>query len=254
MAHIVTNAEKTSFQENGFLILRRAIEPELMQRIEEQLWSAVDVPRDDPHAWTERTDIRLDRPDEHKTGAMLELSQHENVWGVCKQFVGESVLREPSGFDVLISWPRPGTDWNVSYSGHIDGYNVQHEYHPFTIGATVYGLPVQHAGGAFTYWPGSHLPAWKHFREHGWLDDDGRDSFSGKPGLGADVGPGREFIGEPGDLLFWHNLLTHSGSHNAGSNVRFGLIARFTRTDVDSVTEDRDPDPWKYWEGLDPSA
>ncbi len=47
MAHILTNDERRFFKENGFLILRGAVEKPLMDRVEKQLWDAVDDPRDD---------------------------------------------------------------------------------------------------------------------------------------------------------------------------------------------------------------
>ena len=250
MAHELTMNERRFFQENGYLILRGAVEKQLMDRVKSQLWEAVDDPHDDLEAWAKRDNIRLDRPEEHKNGAMLELSQHANTWGICEQLVGRETINDPSGVDVLITCPRPAADWDMPGHGHLDGFNVKGEYHAFTVGFTAYGLPVGHKGGAFTYWPGSHHKAWEHFQKNDYLDAEGIDSFTGRPGLGADLGPGDEFVGKPGDILFWHNLLTHTGSGNIGTAPRFGLIARFTRHDIAGVIEDRKADLWDYWGGI----
>ena len=64
----------------------------------------------------------------------------------------------------IIRWPEPEKKWQMPKSGHIDAYGGK--WPPFMIGATTYLYDVETKGGSFIFWPDSHYPTHRYFRQN----------------------------------------------------------------------------------------
>ena len=47
----LSDADKTFFKENGYLVMRGAVEPETVDAALDRLWEALDEDRDGPESW-----------------------------------------------------------------------------------------------------------------------------------------------------------------------------------------------------------
>ena len=134
---------------------------------------------------------------------------------------------------MLVQWPRSGAAWDWPAQGHIDGYGPGGWSGGFMLGATAYLDDVEANGGAFIYWPQSHLPTHAYFRENpAHIDGSFRDREDWEPrqwGLFSDRSPHgpEQFVARAGDVIFWHCFLCHTGSTNIRSKPRLGLFARW---------------------------
>ena len=106
------------------------------------------------------------------------------------------------GGSPLVKWPKPGEEWKMPSSGHIDAYGPG-GWSPFMMGATTYVYDVEPGGGAFVFWPKSHQTTHKYFLKYPEQVDG---SFTDIEGWGWNVfsdlspeGP-REFVASAGML------------------------------------------------------
>ena len=207
---------------------------------------AEDVDRDDPATWIDKRGGNI--PDIGQTPYAKRVVG-ERVFDVAEELVGAGTLRRGGGFLAKPNFPRADTDWRPA-RGHLDGYPAGANgvtlgtVGMFTVAATMYVSSVKPKGGGFTVWPGSHRIHADYFRTYP-LDVNGAD------GVHGDLGEGVEFIGEPGDVCFWHHWMWHTAGMNAGDDIRLALITRYSLQDMDVVRRGvADGDPWKGWSGV----
>jgi hypothetical protein len=157
--------------------------------------------------------------------------------------------------ELIVRPPQPDTPWLGARAPHIDfpvGVPIRYLANTLT-----YFTPIESRGGAFMYWPGSHLVAWRHFAEYP-LDylSRGERSQGQTFELLMPRMPGQpvEFLGRPGDLLVWHHLLFHSPSVNKRPTTRLAYFGRWGQAlDDDEPLYDFSGSPWR-WRMLDNMA
>ena len=121
------------------------------------------------------------------------------------------------------------------------------------LGATTYLEDVETRGGAFIYWPQSHLSTQEYFREFPEQIDGSfreRDDWDERTwAIFSDRSPQGplEFVGAAGDLILWHAFLCHTGSANVNSRPRQAVFSRWHRSDREEMRFDIPEDLWKYW-------
>ena len=247
----LTDQDKAFFKENGFLVVRSALDSQIVAAAQDVFWSHVtemdpDIQRADPETWTDKGYQTVPCGSESE---IKNLVYEDPIFTMAEEMVGQGLLNEDGGVGPHVNFPRPGQKWNPPKHGHLDGYHTPTNGVPkgtvgqFTLGATVYLSQVEAQGGGFTVWPGSHKVWAEFFRYH---------DVDCLPGGAApfNLGDGHEFTGQPGDICFWHGMMTHTAGHNVSRNVRIACIARLRRKDLEQIRYDFSEDIWKYWEGI----
>ncbi len=242
---LLTDADKQFFKDNGYLVVRGALDQDTIDDALDKVWDSIDEDRNDPDSWIRKG---------YRTApiggdpAIRGTIYDNNVFKMAEEMVGEGKLHSGGGASPHINFPDPDREYREP-RGHLDGYHTPTNGVPkgvvgsFTLGATTYIETVEKHGGGFTIWPGSHL-IWAEYFKHHDLDS--------LPGGTApfDLGPAYEFTGEAGDVCFWHNQMSHTAGPNCGSNVRIALIGRYRRKDLDQIKFETPEDMWKYWDGI----
>lgn len=235
----------THFKQHGFLILRGFIDDDTLQAWRRQFWGHVGAESGDPTTWPEDYVVKDFGVDPSFGG----LPKMQSVIG---QLGGDRFAG--GGGSMLVQWPKPDTPWKAPDQGHIDGYGPGGWSGGFMLGATTYLEDVDPGGGAFYYWPDSHLPVQAYFREHPQQIDGSfreRDDWEERKwGLFSDDGPSRpqEFTGAGGDVILWHCFMCHTGSPNLNARPRLAVFSRWHRSDREETKWDVPEDLWKYWE------
>lgn len=237
-----------SFKENGYLILEGLIEPAYIDAWRRRFWDVVGGDEHDPATWkskdyvTKDLNIPLDQ----------RLDAHPRLRAIVNQLGGGN-FDGSGGIQPLVHWPQDTTAWRMTSWGHVDGYPPG-SWYPFMLAATTYLYDVEPMGGAFIYWPKSHLTTQRYFLEN--PDDiDGRfreriHNFNwGGPNefTRRAPEPPREFIARAGDVILWHSFLIHTGSANIRPSPRVGFFARYHHLQQDTFKHEVPENLWKYW-------
>jgi hypothetical protein len=231
-------------KENGYLILRNFIDPLQVQTWRHQFWQHLDADADDPSTWPDSYVIEGFSTDP----IMGHLPQ---ISAVVEQLGGGQF--NGGGGSMLVQWPKQDQDWNLSNSGHIDGYGPGGWSGGFMLGATTYLHDIEHRGGGFLYWPQSHLSTHDYFLEFPAHIDGSfteREDWEERTWrVFSDKAPQTpvEFTGRAGDVIFWHCFLCHTGSPNVLSVARTGVFSRWHHADKEQMRYDIPEDLWKYW-------
>jgi hypothetical protein len=231
-----------SFKSDGFLIVEDFVEPDTLDLWREQSWRRFESSMDDPKSWPDMQTVEeFDFEPPEKTFIRLPKTN-----ALCEHFGGGAFYGKE---EMLMQWPQPpGTEWTMP-AGHIDGYG-SNGWSPFMFGATIYLYDVEAGGGAFIYWPKSHLSTLDFFLER---PDQIDGSFLDAEGWSWNMirdrtpEPPREFAARAGDVIFWHCYLVHCGSINVRNTPRFGLIARWFHDRKEQIKHEVSKDLWKHW-------
>ena len=244
MAYL-TAAEKGHFKEHGYVVIRRVLGQKVIDDALDVLWTNIEEDRNEPDSWIGKG-YRVVRIGEEE--AMRRIVYTDLVFAMAEEIVGKETLKTKGGASPHLNFSDPTLEWHEP-TGHLDGYHTPTNGVPkgtvsaFTLGVTVYLGKVEPRGGGFAVWPGTHKIFAEYFRYHD------IDSFKG--GVAPfDIGKGMEIAGEPGDVCFWHNQLSHSASPNLSRSIRIALIDRLRRKDLDQLKYETPEDMWKYWEGI----
>ncbi|MDE0197736.1 MAG: phytanoyl-CoA dioxygenase family protein, partial [Caldilineaceae bacterium] len=145
------------FRDNGYLVLRGVLDPELMAQTRDAWWDAApkELKRDDPNSWVGAfADSRFTWKyrDRSFEPWMVELLYgNPELQAVAKQLLGPE-LKVPERIRGIYC-VFPDTDKQPRKAHfHVDA-------HAFHLGVVGYVDDVPPDGGGFTVWPGSH----KHF-------------------------------------------------------------------------------------------
>ena len=241
---MLTDAQIDRFKAEGYVILRGLFEAAHVEAWRDIFWGHVGAQADDPSTW----------PDSY----VIDGLALEPVPGSLPQM--RSIIDQLSGGmfaggggSMLVRWPETEQEWKLPTNGHIDGYGPGGWSGGFMLGATSYLEDVEAQGGAFTYWPQSHLSTQEYFREFPEQIDGSfheRDDWEERKwAIFSDLSPHgpREFVGCAGDLILWHAFLCHTGSANVGLRPRQAVFSRWHRSDREEMRYDISEDLWKYW-------
>ena len=155
---MLTSEQIDFFKTNGYLILESFIETETIDSWQQQIWQHLQADLSDPSGWPNPyvVDGLKIEPEKQILGQLPQVRQ------VADQLGGG--LFNGGGGQVLAQWPRKEEhQWQMPNSGHIDGYGPNGWSGGFMLGATTYIYDVESEGGAFIYWPKSHLTTHDYF-------------------------------------------------------------------------------------------
>ena len=157
---ILTPERIEYFKTNGYLILENFVESEIVDSWRKQVWNHLDADLSDPSGWPDQ--LVIDG---------LKIEPESQIFGELAQVravvdqLGDGMFG--GGGQMLTKWPQKETDaWQMPTVGHIDGYGPNGWSGGFMLGATTYMYDVQPGGGAFIYWPKSHLTTHTYFLEY----------------------------------------------------------------------------------------
>lgn len=243
------------FKENGYLIKRGVLDPDLCARARDRLWQGAPprLRRDDPDTW-----IGPFRPEEENEDGsnyrkgfrwnfrepgtedfMIRLlATDPKVWGMAEQFLGAGQVQAPTGIRGIYCTMPYGDEPLKPKQCHTDG-------HPFHVGVVGLIDEVPPNGGAFTVWPGSHLPFYygadkRYNRSYTPQYEIDREFFNNQPSV--------ECHGQAGDIVFWHHRLGHMASSNGSRQIRQAVLYDFRKIDLEEKQDEAPGDDiWIDW-------
>ena len=196
---ILSPEDHEHFLTQGYVVVRNAVAPEVIARAVAALEGEDEDPDFDPAAAC-TTDVV------HR--AIGELFGPE--YGFEKKYAGQDMMR-PLQTDVV---------WAMT-AAHVDDAYPTLMPNEWALGTFIFLTPVRSCGGAFVYFAGSPL----RYRQgmaascHAIKEIAQSAEYSGA---------GAEFLAAPGDVLFFHHLMGHTGSENvADPQTRHALLSRW---------------------------
>ena len=249
MSHL-TFEDKDFFKENGYLIKRGVLSDAQVQAARDALWDGIEADRNQPETWVQ-AGPRGPCPGSHP--AIRATVQESPVFSMMEEMVGVGQLNGGGPGPHLV-FPSGDDEWTGAKHGHLDGYYTPTNGVPegtvgyMTINVTIYVEHIEHRGGCFTVFPGTHRMAYEYFKTHSLLSVEG--GSSNQIWSDEEMPAALEFEGAPGDVCFWHGQMVHTGSKNVNQNIRMALIGRFSRKNSNDIRFETPDDMWADWEGL----
>lgn len=255
----LSNEEMRFFRDNGFLIKRQILKPDLVERAQEAFWLNAPgrLKRNEPTTWVgpfadeQRVDDGTDYRGGHRwnlrhvgdTPWMMDLIPRDpDIVAMAEQLLGVGKLRAPHiTRGIYTTLPRSDEDFEPDHL-HVD-------QHPFHLGVVGYLGDVVPNGGGFRVWPSSHQWFYYVFEsqyksERNEAYDRVRSLFESQPSL--------ECTGGTGDIVFWHHRLAHMAGRNYSRHLRQAVLYDFTRSDLEVAQEEPSQDNmWRDWPGID---
>ena len=244
------------FIQEGYVIKRGVLDPELMAYARDQMWANAPAPlkRDDPDSWvgpfTEESEDRNSvrhgftwkyREQGGQTWMVELMAKNPAVRAMAEQLLGEGSLAEPERVRGIYCMLPEGDAPARPYRCHVDA-------HPFHLGVVGYIDDVEPNGGGFTVWPGSHCRFYPDF--HSQYKHEPTEQY--QPDL-AEVNqqPYVSTHGRAGDIIFWHHRIGHSAGHNRSRRIRQAILYDFKREDLaDRLDTAPQADMWHDWAGI----
>ena len=251
----LTTGQLRFFKREGYLILRRVMDPELMARARERLWDdpPASLNREGPATWVgplpeaDRSDDSANMKREYRwqyrrigrEGWIVRMLPADPViFGVAEQMLGAGRVQIPHGIRGIYCTLPYGDRPRPENGCHCDA-------HPFHLGVVGYIDDVEPDGGAFCVWPGSHREFYRTFTT-GYMPDKTGEYEPLRERLNRQ--PPVDCHGSAGDVLFWHHRLGHMAGHNYSARIRQAVLYDFRRTDLEEVQGLPPPqDMWRDW-------
>ena len=120
---------------------------------------------------------------------------------------------------------QPDINWGAP-TAHVDDSYPTLMPNGWAIGTFIFLTKVRSHGGAFIYYSGSPLRYRQGMAQsyHSIKEVAAASQYSG---------PFKEFLAEPGDVLFFHHLMGHTGSDNiSDATTRHALLTRWRANSV----------------------
>lgn len=245
------------FAENGYLIMRGVLDPDLMGQARESLWTngLTELDRDDPSTWVGPFEEMTDDDNNVRRGFtwkyraqgkdkfMLRLLPKDpSVWAMAEQLLGKGTIQEPERARGIYCMMPEGERPAWPYSCHVDR-------HPFHLGLVGYIDDVDIDGGGFNVWPGSHKSFYNAFDSQYEYKPTGQLDAVTDRVLAADNRV--DCYGKAGDIIFWHHRIGHSAGHNRTARIRQAVLFDFKRKDLSAKLEmPPQANMWTDWDGV----
>ncbi len=210
---ILSPQDHQFFAENGYVIIREAVPPELCTAVVDATWEFLGMDRNDPSDWY--------RPP-LSPGGMVEIYQHQALWDIRQHPTIHAAFSEIWGReDLWVSFDRvclkpPAHPDHPKYEHrgfiHWD-VDTSRQPLPFGMQGVVYLEDTTEDQGGFQCVPGMH----RNLEE--WIATQPADRNPKVPDLG-----GRKPVpipGKQGDYLIWNSLLPHGNGHNRSDRPRW---------------------------------
>lgn len=234
--------EIAHFKREGFLVKRGLVQADAeFERLIDYVWETVPegvLSRNDPSTWMDGPQHRWPAEAVPRVGALHRgnwkmrsptkygreafvlsvTANHPRVRGVVERFIGSSIRGNSRVRGVYVVLPKP-----VEVQGQL-GPHVDHA--AAQICAMVFVGKTPPRSGGFTIWPRSHTrlhPYWQtclgaHF------NPELKDKFNAEHRTILQTTTPIEFVGNPGDVVFWHPRLIHSAGVNYSAATGEPLI------------------------------
>lgn len=244
--------EVEHFKREGFLVKRGLVQAtDEFKAIVDYVWETVPagvMSRDDPTTWVDEPHKRWPVGAATRIGvlqhsawkmrsphlygredSMLDVTaNHPRVRGVVKQFLGERLERAERVRGVYLVLPK-----SPSVEGRL-GPHVDHSAAQLSAMVLIDEIPAR--TGGFTVWPGSHLRLHRYWTscQGAHFNDRIKNEFDEEfKSILRNIDP-VEFVGEAGDVVFWHPRLIHSAgiNHSAETTtprIRYAIPCDFQK-------------------------
>ena len=267
---MLTDWQKSEFDEHGWLRLPGAIPEEDIQIVLDRIWDDLEqrcgIPRGEPENWPEA------RPKGFNLltrAGVFEPACNQAVQDAVDDLIGSGHWEKPTPWgSLLLTFPGNGPWYLPNHSWHMDLLAGVHAAADKTPGVQVFVVlePLSAQGGATIGLSGSHRLV-RHLAQDTQLIGRGRSADIRKgvkkavPSLRGlwshDSGGDREerylinpvdvfgipvqaveFTGDPGDVIFMHSWILHTASANCGKRPRIVVTERNYKIerDVDDAT------------------
>lgn len=261
----LTDRQKRAFERNGFVVLRDAVDPELIDATREAVENdetMTEGNQNEPAAATETIremnrelfeyadelvgGEQLHQPDDEDFGTFSDEQARIGLRYADEKHLSDPAAQESTGFGIHVDNPTDG-----------DGGL-------YALGAATYLDRVGPRSGGFTVWPGSHWITAEYLEPTG----ENEDALPGTRSRASDVrlrddAPFEdmtelfelfspfEVAGGPGTVTLWHANLIHSGGrHLAPSPVRMAAFSRFHVEPGRVALDEAMANPLDHWEGV----
>lgn len=247
----LTDEQVIFFRDNGYLVLRNVLDPELMAQTRDAWWDAApkNLIRSDPNSWVGAfPDSRFTWKyrDRSSEPWMIELLYgNPELQAVAKQLLGPELATPERIRGIYCVFPDTDKAPRPAHF-HVDA-------HAFHLGVVGYVDDVPPDGGGFTIWPGSHKQFYHTFKtaytfnpleenKEVWDTDAWRAVLQ--------IDPVHTY-GSAGDVVLWHHRMGHGAGHNRSGQVRQAVLYDFCRADLKAVQDEPPPaDMWRDWPGI----
>ena len=259
---VLSKADRTFWEENGYVIIPNAVPQENLDRMVEAIWWFLDMDPEDSETWYKHKPFTRDnRCSPISAGGMVEMYQHQAIWDNRQHPRVHQAFAEIWGEEKLwVSLDRANMkpparedkpDWNNRGMIHWD-LDTSQQPIQFGVQGVLYLTDTAEDQGGFQCVPGFNNT----FEE--WVKTQPEDRNPHHPDLtGLDV---RSIPGKAGDLLIWHRLLAHGNGHNTSDKPRLAQYITMSpaRTDDEAARQARvaswqERRPMPNWPG-DPRA
>ena len=250
------------FRDNGYIIKRAVLDPELMEQARESLWAnaLAELDRNDPSTWVgpfsemsdDENNVRHNYTWKYRAQGRDEfmlrlLAKDPSVWTMAEQLLGKDKIKDPERARGIYCMMPEGDLPAHPYYCHID-------QHPFHLGVVGYIDDVDIDGGGFNVWAGSHK---EFYPACTWQYRAARDDPANNKEISAlakRIRNGSTRVdchGKAGDVIFWHHRLAHSAGHNRTERIRQAVLFDYKRKDLDEKLETPPQDDmWTDWDGV----
>lgn len=205
---VLSSADHQHFIEKGYVVVRRAVEPDAI---------AAAVAALEGKSYEGTVGAADYKP--VRTDAVRALSSPRFA-GALSELMGEQHPLAPGSAGTDMPRPHQPTLPRATFAPHVDDDYPTALPNHWAIGSFLFLTPVRAGGGAFVCWPGSPRA----------LRVAAAKRLSGFFLLACDagmLGEPLEFLAEPGDLLLFHHLMAHCGTHNSTDpRTRHALLSR----------------------------
>jgi len=219
---VLSKADWSFWQENGYVVIPNAVPQENLDRMVETIWQFLAMDPDDSESWYKyKPYTRDDRTSPISGAGMVEMYQHQalwdnrqhpkihqafsEIWDDEKLWVSlDRANMKPPARDDRPEWGHQGMiHWDMDTTKRPIQFGVQ---------GVLYLADTAEDQGGFQCVPGFNNT----FEE--WVKTQPEDRNPNHPDL-ADLEV-KSIPGKAGDLLIWHKLLAHGNGHNTSDKPR----------------------------------
>lgn len=268
---VVSDDEVDFFKTNGFLFKRNLLDKSACQAAMNSVWRSLErvlrdqndpdwrIDRNSPQGWRDvqlantgaadasgffegrqRTAIHGRTVKMHEIGnadyLLKLLPNNQNVRAVANAMLGEPLKRTYRTRGVYAILPGPvltEEEKRIHTTGERLGPHTDRVCQQLNVCAYLEDVPSR--SGGFTVYPGSHKHVfYGHRYESNWSPTkEYNDVVASVVNTTTPV----EFVGDQGDVVFWHGRMVHSAGIHVGPSIRWAMFADFT---LDQPTLDAD--------------
>jgi len=232
----LSKEEILDFKQQGYIVLRKAILPELWH----EALRAINHRMGQPNHRHEHKRELVKSPNDFKLNWLISVPR---VWAAIHSLINSSKAGQLNvgacDGAVTLSYPEPvDATPQVERGWHIDGMDRGpgiFSSFSLLVGVALSDQSTPGCGNLLVY-PEAHMRS----DVQGWLRRWASGDGSGRPSLEADPVP---VLLEPGDVVLAHRFLAHSGSKNYSPNIRYQVYFRLRPQEWSDAKEEY-LNPW----------